>query len=133
MVRFGPGKPPPNPDGWTLDQFLTTCGTRACAAGIATLMPEFQARGFHNKGADLTPYFGSDGAGYYGLGALQSFFDLAYLDVCSLFDIKIRDFARSANPKQVAAELRAFAYAEPDTVDDALRCHFKPDDGKTLS
>lgn len=59
------------PEGATLQDLIKGCGTAACAAGIACLLPALKADGLHLWGSTL-PGFGSN----TGDEALEEFFGL---------------------------------------------------------
>lgn len=66
-----------------------SCGTTACAMGLAALLPEFQAMGLkyetvENTNNEIVPIAVSF-AGHEGLSAAESLFDISYSLADSLF------------------------------------------------
>ena len=89
---------------------LPDCGSAACAIGVACLIPEFQALGFH-----LTRWSGGGGytSAYYpvfhnagGWWAVERFFDLNNEEAQHLFHRS--SYSQSNDPVAVAARIRTF-------------------------
>jgi hypothetical protein len=67
-------------------KFFQSCGTSACALGIATLIPEFKALGL---GLDRTiPMFIDHDGPRFGFGAAEAFFGLNRYAASKIFSVE---------------------------------------------
>lgn len=81
-----------------------SCGTTACAFGLATLIPEFQAQGLNIQKGSIT--FSPEFSGLTGFSAARLFFDLTMEETYLLFspDSYPRDRQNGAAAERYVAQ-----------------------------
>lgn len=94
--------------GWSTahESLLDECGTSACAAGWADIIPEFRAAGYSCK-SQHGPIYGEK----EGFAALRAFFELDYESSWHLFFALEYPDPDSIAPSDVTARIREFVAA----------------------
>jgi len=91
-----------------------SCGTSACAVGLATTIPEFAAAGLkleplvEGENAGLVYMDAESGHTYYGFHAVQKFFDISASEANRLFSVGSYDSEELTTADEVADRIQAF-------------------------